>query len=66
MVGSSGKQLVSLKQGLGFETLCMQNALLGDSPTTARCATRVDQRISRGEAPDTVAGNQKKKKNKNK
>jgi hypothetical protein len=60
-VGSSGKQLVPLKRGLGFESPCMQQYPLVASPATARHATRGDHQISRGN-PYTGAGDQKKKK----
>ena len=45
---------------LGFERLCMQKIPVGRLTHQARCATRVDQQISRGEALDTVVGKPKK------
>ncbi|KAJ6388285.1 hypothetical protein OIU77_026789 [Salix suchowensis] len=51
-VGSSGKQLVPLKRGLGFKSPCTQQHPLVASPATARHATRGDHQISRGN-PDT-------------
>ena len=60
VVGSSGKQLVPLKRGLDFKSLCMQQHSLVASPVTARHATRCDHQISQGN-PDTGAGDQKQK-----
>jgi len=58
-VGSSCKQLVPFKRGLGFKSSFMQYHLLVASPATARHATRDDHQISRGN-PDTGAGDKKK------
>ena len=52
--------LMSLKGGLEFEPHRMQKLLLGDSPTKAKCATRVGLGCSRGKAPVNRVGNKKK------
>ena len=58
--------LMSLKGGLEFESHRMQKLLLGDSPTKARCATRVGLGCSRSKAPVNRVGNQKKVQSKEK
>ena len=58
-VGSSGKQVVPLKRGFGFESPCTQQHSLVASPAIIRHATRGDHQISQGN-PDTWAGDKKK------
>ena len=58
-VGSSSKQLISFKRGLGFESLYTQQHSLVASLVTARYVTWDDHQISRSN-PDTGVGNLKK------